>query len=125
MKHVASGVIVEFMKSLYITEDGDHKVSSRIGRERVSWQTRRISKLTALPATEKEVHRYGILAIATYLATFNYLGAYIRATAPHIQTCRGRTHRSASTNSELAYSAGSPMQAAGFFEMKSSYTRAH
>ena len=27
MKHVASGVTVEFMKSLYITEDGDHKVS--------------------------------------------------------------------------------------------------
>ena len=63
MKHVASGVIVEFMKSLYITGDGNHKVSLQIDRKRVSWQARQISKLTALPATENEVHRVGILVI--------------------------------------------------------------
>jgi len=63
MKHVASGVIVEFMKSLYITGDGNHKVSLQIDRKRVSWQARQISKLTALPATENEVHRVGILVM--------------------------------------------------------------
>ena len=69
MKHVASGVTVEFMKSLYITEDGDHKVSWRIGRERVSWQNQKDFQ-TDRPSRHRE------RSTSIWYSSYSYLPSY-------------------------------------------------